>query len=76
MAQEFKLGRLRYNWAGDWAPGTVYSRDDVVLNDGKAYYCLIPNTAAANFYTDLYATFPVWSQMTNGKTWIGPWTTG
>ena len=76
MAQEFKLGRLRYNWAGNWAPGTVYSRDDVVLNDGKAYSCLVPNTASANFYTDLNATFPVWSQMTDGKTWIGPWTTG
>jgi hypothetical protein len=76
MAQEFKLGRLRYNWAGTWAPATVYSRDDVVLKDGKAYACLVPGTSSANFYTDLYATFPVWNQMTNGKTWTGPWTTG
>ena len=76
MAQEFKLGRLRYNWAGTWAPGSVYSRDDVILNDGKAYFCLVPNTASANFYTDLYATFPVWNQMIDGKTWTGPWATG
>jgi hypothetical protein len=76
MAAEFKIGRLRYNWAGTWAPGTVYSRDDVILNDGKAYSCLIPNTSSANFYTDLYATFPCWSQMADGKTWVGPWTTG
>jgi hypothetical protein len=73
MAQEFKLGRLRYNWAGTWAPATVYSRDDIVLNDGKAYSCLIPGTSSANFYTDLYATFPVWSLITDGKTWVGPW---
>ena len=74
MAQEFKLGRLRYNWSGTWTPGNVYSRDDVILNDGKAYSCLIPNTASPNFYTDLYATFPIWQQMTNGKTFVGPWT--
>ena len=73
MAAEFKLGRLRYNWVGTWTPGNAYSRDDIVLNDGKAYACLIPSTASANFYTDLYATFPVWAQVTDGKTWAGPW---
>ena len=75
MAQEFKLGRLRYNWAGAWAPTTLYSRDDVVITDGKAWVCLIPNTSSSNFYTDLYATFPVWQQMTAGSTWTGVWTT-
>ena len=75
MAAEFKLGRLRYNWAGTWAPGTAYGRDDVVLNDGKAYTCLVPGTSSANFYTDLYAIFPVWQQMTDGKTWAGLWET-
>jgi hypothetical protein len=75
MAAEFKLGRLRYNWAGTWAPGTIYGRDDVVLNDGKAYTCLVPNTSSANFYTDLYDTFPRWSIVLDGKTWSGPWVT-
>jgi hypothetical protein len=75
MAAEFKLGRLRYNWAGTWASSTDYSRDDIVLNDGKAYTCLVPNTSSANFYTDLYATFPCWSLVIDGKTWAGPWVT-
>ena len=75
MAAEFKIGRLRYNWAGTWAPGTDYARDDIVLNDGKAYSCLVPNTASANFYTDLYNTFPRWQVVIDGKTWVGPWTT-
>ena len=75
MAAEFKIGRLRYNWAGTWAPGTDYGRDDVVLNDGKAYTCLVPNTSSANFYTDLYNTFPRWSIVLDGKTWVGPWVT-
>lgn len=76
MAAEFKIGRLRYTWAGTWTPGTTYARDDVVLNDGKAYSCLVPGVASGNFYTDLYATFPVWYQMTQGNTWTGPWITG
>jgi len=75
MAAEFKIGRLRYNWAGTWTTATEYGRDDVILNDGKAYFCLIPHTASANFYTDLYATFPKWKQMLDGKTWAGPWET-
>ena len=75
MAAEFKIGRLRYNWAGTWAPATEYSRDDVVLNDGKAYTCLVPNTSSANFYTDLYNVFPRWSLVLDGKTWVGPWVT-
>jgi hypothetical protein len=75
MAAEFKIGRLRYNWAGIWTPATVYSRDDIVLNDGKAYSCLVPNTASANFYTDLYNTFPRWQIVIDGKTWVGPWVT-
>jgi hypothetical protein len=73
MAAEFKLGRLRYNWAGTWTPATAYGRDDIVLNDGKAYTCLVPNTSSANFYTDLYNVFPRWAIMLDGKTWVGPW---
>jgi hypothetical protein len=74
MAAEFKIGRLRYNWTGVWTPGATYARDDVVLNDGKAWVCLMPGVASTSFYTDLYATFPVWIQMTAGKSWTGPWT--
>ena len=75
MAAEFKIGRLRYTWAGTWTSGAQYGRDDVVINDGKAYTCLIPNTASPNFYTDLYATFPCWDLLIEGKTWAGPWET-
>ena len=73
MAAEFKIGRLRYNWAGTWTPATEYSRDDIILNDGKAYTCLVPNTSSANFYTDLYNIFPRWQIVVDGKTWVGPW---
>jgi len=77
MAAEFKIGRLRFNWKGTWVSGTTYARDDVVLNDGTAYACLVPSVANSNFYTDLYAVpYPVWQKVTDGKTWAGNWTTG
>jgi len=76
MSAEFKIGRLRYSWAGTWAPSTSYSRDDVVLKDGKLYTCLIPNTSSVSFYTDLNATFPCWQKTTDGKTWSGTWASG
>lgn len=76
MAAEFKIGRLRYTWKGTWTPATAYGRDDVVLNDGKAYICLVTNTSSANFYTDLYDVFPRWLVILDGKTWVGAWTTG
>jgi hypothetical protein len=74
MAAEFKIGRLRYNWAGAWSPNTVYARDNVVQYQGQAYVCLVPNTSNANFYADLYASpYPCWSLMTVGHTFAGTW---
>lgn len=76
MAAEFKIGRLRYNWAGTWTPATVYARDNVVHYQGQAYVCLVPNTANANFYSDLTATpYPYWQLMMVGHTFTGLWLT-
>jgi len=77
MASEFKIGRLRFTWAGSWTPATFYNRDAVVNFQGKAYVCLEPNTSSSNFYTDLNAVpFPKWSLIIDGKRWIGDWQTG
>ena len=83
MASEFKIGRIRFTWAGAWTPGTFYNRDAVVSYQGKTYVCLVPNTSdATSFYNDLYyvtqsgASTPYWNLVVDGKTWTGPWTTG
>jgi hypothetical protein len=82
MAAEFKIGRLRFTWAGAWAPSTFYNRDAVVQYQGKTYACLVPNTSDANnFYNDLYfvtqggASTPFWQLILDGKTWMGTWIT-
>lgn len=76
MAAEFKLGRLRYNWAGVWTPATEYARDDVINFQGKAYICLVAHTSDPDFTADLEAIpFPYWEILIEGKTWRGPWET-
>jgi len=32
---EFKLGRIRFIWKGEWAAGTSYLKDDVVRETVK-----------------------------------------
>jgi hypothetical protein len=77
MAAEFKIGRLRFNWAGAWTSGTTYARDSVVSNAGSSWVCLVPNTAGATFSGDLNASpYPYWKQMTDGQNFVGPWTSG
>jgi hypothetical protein len=75
MAAEFKIGRLRFTWAGAWEADKFYNRDAVVHYQGKTYVCLVPNTSDADFYNDLNAIpFPYWELVVDGKTWMGPWT--
>jgi hypothetical protein len=80
MSQEFKIARLRYNWAGVWAANTTYNRDDVAQYGGKTYVCLIPHTANTNFYNDLNhvtgsgASTPYWQLSIDGQTWKQAWT--
>ena len=80
MAQEFKIGRLRFEWSGAWTPNTSYARDDIVSYQGKTYVCLIANTSdATSFYNDLNhvsgsgAKTPYWNLIIDGKTFTGQW---
>jgi hypothetical protein len=73
MAAEFKIGRLRFTWAGQWATSTIYARDNVVQYNGKIYVCLTPHTSdSVNFYTNSAN----WNLVADGKTWVGNWNSG
>jgi len=71
MAAEFKIGRLRFTWAGVWATGVTYARDNVIQYNGKVYACLTPHTSSS-FYNDINV-LKYWNLIAEGKTWIGPW---
>jgi len=55
---DFKLGRIKFKWRGDWATSTAYVVDDIVKYGGNTYVVVSNHTSqssTANFYTDLTA---------------------
>jgi len=72
---EFRLGRIKFVWQGDWAGGTTYYQDDVIRYGGRTYICVIGHTADSSFYTDLDFAPTRWNLLTDGQTWKDDWTT-
>ena len=72
---EFKLGRIRFVWKGNWAAATVYYIDDVIRYGGRTYICAAGHTSAADFNTDLEYNPTKWNQMSDGQAWTGDWNT-
>jgi len=70
---EFKLGRIRFVWKGEWGPGETYFKDDVIAFGGKAYICVIGHTSDADFFTDLEVTPTRWNLIADGQSWQGDW---
>ena len=72
---EFKLGRIRFVWKGDWTTSTIYYQDDVISFGGKTYICTIGHTSSSDFFTDLDIVPPKWNLVSEGQTWKGAWST-
>ena len=70
---EFKLGRIRFVWQGDWAAGVSYVADDVVSFGGKSYICIKNHTASTAFNTDYDNVIPKWEVVSDGTKWRGEW---
>jgi len=73
---EFRLGRVKFVWQGDWAGSTTYYQDDVVRYGGRTYICVIGHTSnSSSFYTDLDFSPTRWNLLTDGQTWKDAWQT-
>ena len=72
---EFKLGRIKFVYQGNWTTGNSYVVDDVVTVGGKTYICVISHTASALFSTDLTANPTNWNVVADGLKWTGSWAT-
>mgnify|MGYP001062179415 CR=1 FL=1 len=70
---EFRLGRIKFIWKGDWVAGTQYVKDDVVRVSGKVYVCTISHTADPDFNVDADYVPPKWNLMGDGQEWRGDW---
>ena len=58
---DFKLGRLKFKWRGDWATSTGHVIDDIVKYGGNTYVCIQNHTSPNNeniFYTSLKVIMP------------------
>jgi len=45
---DFRLGRLKFNWRGDWAPSTAYVIDDIVKFGANTYVVTTNHTSTAD----------------------------
>src|SRR6056300_1515286 len=71
---DFKLGRIKFKWRGDWATSTAYLVDDIVKYGGNTYVVVENHTSqstSAAFYTDL--TAGKWQLHTEGLFFKGNW---
>ena len=72
---DFKLGRLKFKWRGDWATSTAYVVDDIAKYGGNTYVCVTNHTSSSTssaFYTD-FTTNSYWQLHTEGLYFKGDW---
>jgi len=72
---DFKLGRIKFKWRGDWATSTAYVVDDIAKYGGNTYVCVINHTSQSTspgFYTD-FTTNSYWQLHTEGLYFKGDW---
>jgi len=61
---DFKLGRIKFKWRGDWAVDTAFLIDDVIKYGGNTYVCIQNHTSPNNeniFYTSPGTYTAYWS---------------
>ena len=72
---DFRLGRLKFNWRGDWAAGTAYVIDDIAKFGANTYVCISNHTSVAS-EADWYTTDGArWSLHTEGLFNRNDWAT-
>lgn len=74
---EFRLGRLKFNWKGEWQPSTAYVIDDIVQLGGNTYVCTVNHTSADRedlwYVTDFNIGTPRWQIHVEGLRQRGNW---
>ena len=73
---DFILGRLKFNWRGNWTVSTSYIKDDIIKYGANTYTCLINHTSSSTipgFYTDLNSE-SYWSLQSESLAFLGDWT--
>ena len=66
------IGKVKFNWRGNWAPATAYVKDDVVKYGPSVYTITEAHTSASTFAANIAKT----SLMVEGVTFDGAWSSG
>ena len=73
---DFRLGRLKFKWRGDWAASTAYVIDDIVKYGANSYVCVVNHTSTSSetsFYSEDINNNR-WELHTEGLRQRGDWT--
>jgi len=73
---EFRLGRLKFSWKGNWTISTAYVIDDIIKFGANTYVCTQNHTSTSNenlFYNDDVSK---WSLHTESIASKGEWVSG
>ena len=70
---DFRLGRLKFKWQGNWTAATAYVIDDIVKYGGNSYVCTTNHTSAANETLFYSSDLSNWSVHTEGTSFKGDW---
>ena len=73
---DFRLGRLKFNWRGDWVASTAYVIDDIVKFGANTYVCTTNHTSAANETTWYTTDASNWQLHTEGIRNVGTYVNG
>ena len=63
---DFRLGRLKFKWRGDWAASYAYVIDDIVKYGANAYVCTTNHTSSASETSFYSADLANWDLHTEG----------
>ena len=73
---EFRLGRVKFNWTGDWTTSKAYLIDDIAKFGGNTYVAIENHTSTANV-SDFYANdLSKWNIHIEGLEQKGLWAAG
>jgi hypothetical protein len=61
------LGKVKFNWRGNWSAAVAFAKDDVVRYGANAYVCVTAHTSASTFAANLAN----WEVMVQGITFDG-----
>lgn len=63
MTYAVDLGKIKFNWQGNYNAATTYTRDDVVYHNGSAYICVV----ASSVNQDPTTNTAQWNKMAQGS---------